>query len=113
MVVVDLDAVLATDPAELAGLGDAGLEEELVELGRLREQVQAAYLDRLRAFHQRGVATERGLSTRSWAANELQVAPRETSRDLAAARTPPLIWPNIPASATLPVPGGSGSSRCG
>lgn len=71
--------------ADLSSLTDAALEAELVELARVREQVQAAYLDRLRIFHQRGIAHEQGLGTRSWAAHHLQVAPRETSRDLALA----------------------------
>src|SRR5690625_7966891 len=78
---------MVADPAGLGELSDAGLEAELTELARVREQAQAAYLDRLRVFHERGIAGERGLSTRSWAAGELQVSPRETSRDLAAART--------------------------
>ncbi|NDL56580.1 HNH endonuclease signature motif containing protein [Phytoactinopolyspora mesophila] len=73
--------------ADLRGLSDAEVTEQLTALRKLADVAEAAYLSRLRTFDRRRISEQGSrLSTRAWVRHELKVAPGETARVLKVAK---------------------------
>lgn len=78
-----VDELLSTDVADLP---DALLGEEIVELRRQANRIEAAYLTRLEAFDRRGAASADRGSTQAWLREACRLAPNRAHRDVHLAR---------------------------